>query len=231
VVAVGGDGTLHQLLQGLSLDSQVLGILPCGTGNDFARTLDLPRRLGARIRRLSRLRPRALDFGTANGVRFINSAGFGIDSETLKTRQRSRGRLGANYNVAFLRTLLRFRSVEARIACDDEVHAGRVCWVLAMNSPFIGGGTRIAPRASTDDGLLDLLLVKEASRFELLKYFPAAVRGTHLGLPITTYRQVKGLSISLAEHLDYLALDGELHLCGSDTVEIAVQAGGLRFLC
>jgi hypothetical protein len=57
------------------------------------------------------------------------------------------------------------------------------------------------------------------------------VRGTHLGLPITTYRQVRSLSISLAEHLDYLALDGELHLCGADRIEIAVQAGKLRFLC
>jgi diacylglycerol kinase (ATP) len=230
VLAAGGDGTLHQVLQRLDTAAQVLGVLPIGTGNDFARVLDFPARLGDRIKHLAGLTPAPLDFGTANGRRYINSGGFGIDSQTLATRQRSRGLVGRNYNAAFVATLFRLKSYRVEIDCDGEHLDGRYLWVLAMNSPYIGGGTLIAPRASVADGKLDVLLVKHTSKLNLLRYLPAAIKGRHLDSGLTVYRQAERVEVRLAEPLDYLALDGELQLCGESALRLEVCAGRLLFL-
>lgn len=230
VLAAGGDGTLHQVLQRLDTKSQVMGVLPIGTGNDFARSLDFPYGLAARIKHLANLRPKPIDYGTVNGQRYINSAGFGIDSQTLNTRQRSSGFLGRNYNAAFIATLPRMKAHSAEVDCDGERLDGDYCWILAMNSPCIGGGTLIAPQAEIDDGKLDLLLVKKTGMLNMLRYLPAAIKGKHLGLDLTVYRQAREIEIRLTAPLDYLALDGELQLCGSSRVRFKVAAGALLFL-
>jgi YegS/Rv2252/BmrU family lipid kinase len=230
VLAAGGDGTLHQVLQRLDTGAQVLGVLPIGTGNDFARSFDFPAGLAERIKRLGEFGVRQIDFATANGRRYINSGGFGIDSQTLKTRQRSRGFIARNYNAAFLVTLLRLQYYQAEVNCDGERLDGEYCWILAMNSPYIGGGTKIAPRSAVDSGQLDMLLVKRTGKLSLLSYLPAAIKGTHLELAPTIYRQARRIDIRLSEPLDYLALDGELTLCGSRTIEFEVKAGELMFL-
>ncbi|MBN2080568.1 YegS/Rv2252/BmrU family lipid kinase [bacterium] len=228
VLVVGGDGTLNQVLNHLDVDKQVLGILPAGTGNDFARVLKFPRRLADRIGHLAQLAPRPLDYGLINKRRFINSGGFGIDSRTLLTRQQSKGFVARNYNVAFLVSLFKLRSYSVKVDCDGERLDGEYFWVLAMNTPYIGGGTQIAPRAQINDGRLDLLLVKRTSRLNLARFLPATIKGRHLDLPLAVYRQAREVRVTLDQPLDYLALDGELALCGER--ELQIRAAGERLL-
>ena len=230
VLAVGGDGTLHQVLQRLDTGAQALGVLPAGTGNDVARSIDFPRRLAARIGRLADLQLQPTDFGTVNGRRFINSAGFGIDSEVLRVMRQGRGMVAQNYNLAFITTLLRLGAVQADVTCDGEQLDGRFFWMLGMNTPYIGGGTRIAPRALLDDGFIDMVLVRETGRFNLLRFLPAAVRGSHLNLDPVVYRQARRMTIRTEQPVDYVAIDGELEFCGKRTVTIEARPRELMFL-
>ncbi len=105
VLAVGGDGTLHQVLNALDLERQVLGIVPSGTGNDFVRTLNLPTGFTQAIAGLHALTLQPTDYGVINGMRYHNSAGFGLDSATLRLREERRNWLTRNYNMAFLMAL------------------------------------------------------------------------------------------------------------------------------
>jgi diacylglycerol kinase (ATP) len=230
VLSVGGDGTLHQVLQRLDLERQILGILPAGTGNDFARAIGFPRATAARLRHLVGLTAKHTDFGILNGVRFINCGGFGIDSQTLRVRHRSGGFLRRNYLAAFLVALLRMRANAAEIECDGECLDGCYYWVLAMNSTHIGGGTPIAPKADLDDGRLDIVLVKQTSKWNLLRLLPSALRGTHLGLPLCVHRQARHLRVIARSRVDYAALDGEEVFIGEHELTFRAVSGVLRFL-
>ncbi len=231
LLALGGDGTLHQVLQWLDLDRQALGLLPLGTGNDFARTIGYPARVRDKVARLSELAPIPTDFGEMCGQRFINSAGFGLDSDTLAVRvHHPNNRLLQNYNLAFISVLAKLQPAIAEIEIDGERFSGKYYWILAMNNRDIGGGTRIAPQALIDDGMLDFLLVSAESKFEMLRNLPAAIRGKHLGMKQVVYRQGRQLKCVCTSPVHYLAADGELHFHGKTTVEFSVKPGCLRML-
>jgi diacylglycerol kinase (ATP) len=237
VLACGGDGTLHHCLAALDLEQQVLGILPCGSGNDFASCLGFPRGMRQAIGHLSGLGVRATDIGLANGSRYINSAGFGIDTETLKLRRRS-GRLWQrHYKFLFIRALARMQPLPIRLSWSGSTDTGvseeqaGFFWVLAMNSPVIGGGTRIAPLSRLDDGLLDMVCIRRVGKLELLRRMPDAIAGRHLELAdLTLFRQVTSISVELDRPLDYLALDGELTLCSQSRLTFSVMPRALSFL-
>jgi diacylglycerol kinase family enzyme len=235
VLAIGGDGTLHQCLQRLDLGAQVLGILPAGSGNDFAATLGYPPGLRRALAHLAGLRPQPTDFGLANGTRYINSAGFGIDTATLLLRERSGAWLKRQYNLLFLRALQAMQpgAVTVTWTLADGTQgseSGRFFWLLGMNSPAIGGGTRIAPRAAVDDGLLDMVLIRAVSKLELVRRMPDAIAGRHLELPMTRYAQVASFVVEAAAPEPYLALDGELVLCAERRLEFRAQPRALAFL-
>jgi diacylglycerol kinase (ATP) len=231
VLAIGGDGTLHQVLQGMNLAEQALGLLPLGTGNDFARVIGYPRSLSAKAARLVELTPTPTDYGVMAGHRFINSAGFGLDSATLALREaHPKSRVLQNYNLAFIRVLASLQPVPARIELDGEPIDGLFYWALAMNNAYIGGGTRIAPQAKVDDGKLDALLVRADSKWELLVNLPRAIQGKHLGMRQVIYRQAALLRCVAEKPVRYLAADGELHFHGEKVVEFTACPGGLRML-
>ena len=231
VVAMGGDGTLHQVLQGLDLERQALALLPLGTGNDFARCIGYPALLRDKVSRLSELRVTATDFGIMSGCRYLNSAGFGIDSATLALRENNpKSKLFQNYNYAFVCVLSKLQPVAAKLEIDGKQMAGTYYWVLVMNNSFIGGGTRIAPQAVVDDGLLDVLLVSAESKLELLLNLPRAISGKHLGMKQVTCIQARHVLVRSEQPVRYLAADGELHFHGSAEVEFQASSGLLRML-
>lgn len=230
LLAVGGDGTFHQVLQSADVAAQVLGLLPSGSGNDLARSLNFPRGLRRSIAHLLTLTPRPIDFGTACGIRFHTCAGFGLDSASLRLRQSRLGLLRRNYIAAYLLALVRLTCPALEITYDDQQLAGRFYWVLAMNAPFIGGGIRIAPQAKLNDGLLDMVLVKQTSKLNMLCLTPRAIRGKHLSRPEVVFAQISAMSCVSETALDYLAVDGELHYVGERKVNFTVHPGGMALL-
>lgn len=230
VLAVGGDGTLHHVLNSADVAGQILGIVPAGTGNDFASAIGMPSQLDAAIAHLTQLKPVATDYGVINGVRYHNSAGFGLDAATLRLRETRKNMLTRNYNLAFLMALAGLRCPRLQIKYDGGEAEGRYFWVLAMNTRQIGGGTKIAPHADIADGLLDMVLVRETSKLNLIRHMPATLQGKHTNLPMICYEQVQTVSCVAAAPVDYLAVDGELRFCGEREISFAVRPGGMQFL-
>jgi diacylglycerol kinase family enzyme len=230
VVAVGGDGTLHQVLNACDPERQILGILPMGTGNDFARLIGYTGVLADRVWEMSTLRPRPTDFGTVAGFRYLNSAGIGLDSATLARRRTMVPWIARNYTLAFCLTLTGLHPFAGTITAGSYRRHGSFWWLLAMNNIHIGGGTPVAPRAQVDDGKLDMLLVDRITKPAVLALMPRALKGNHLGRSGVYYDQYPEIRIELNYPQQWLALDGELHEIDESELVFKCHPGGIRFL-
>ena len=231
VLVIGGDGTISQVVQRLDLESQVLVILPSGTGNDLARGLSLPRRMNSYLQALPNFTVREIDVWRINGRRFVNSAGFGLDAQVLTTMASSRGILARNYVLAFVATLPRLRAFHIRAEGDaGALTDGDVWWFVAMNSPFIGGGIPIAPNAKLDDGKLDIVAIHACSRWELALKLPKVLAGRHLKDSRVSFHQAGRLTVESLGQLAAVEGDGELLTLESKRSELT-HAGRLKVLC
>jgi len=226
VIAVGGDGTVQEILNGLMAAGTgpdggppVLGIVPGGSGNDLARSLGLPRApLDALAVALGE-GSQPLDLGSAsrNGtVRYFAAAGgAGFDAQVAhtmatKTHRWQRGQAG--YFLATLNELRRFKNRELRLrmATDQGARAveGRFLFVAFANGPYYGGGMQICPDASLVDGLLDVCLVGDISRFGALRELPGIYRAAHVDHPLVEIVRVREMAIE-GEAGTRVHLDGE----------------------
>ncbi|MFM8303792.1 MAG: diacylglycerol/lipid kinase family protein, partial [Actinomycetota bacterium] len=195
VLACGGDGTVQVLAEVAAECGGLLGIIPMGSGNDFARSLGLDHRspLGA-LAVIDTGHETRVDLGrvrTADGVvaLFTTVAHSGLDGEVNRWANSVRRLSGtALYAVAAVRTIARYRPTEMRIVVDGEEWAGRLWMVSVANSPCYGGGMRIAPPARIDDGRLEVVFVHDVSRAQVLTRFPRMIRGTHLGIDGVDHR-------------------------------------------
>jgi YegS/Rv2252/BmrU family lipid kinase len=230
VVAAGGDGTLHQVVRSADLMRQVVGILPLGSGNDFARNVRYPKGLKARAAHLLTLQPAPVDVATLNGRRYVNSGGFGVDATTLVLREELKGKIATNYIAVFLLALGRLETIEAEVIWDEGRLSGRWMWVLAMNNVHIGNGIPIAPRAKIDDGKLDVLLVKAVPKVKLLVEWPLVLAGKHESLADMRTFQTTALTVRSRKPVKTAACDGEIVPLGESEVRFEVLPRAMRFL-
>lgn len=187
VVAVGGDGTVNEVVNGIVGTPARLGILPAGSGNDLAWQLGLTRNLNRNLVTLTAGRIRNFDVGQINGERyFINGFGAGFDG-AVAGRVRSYLRYAhgyAAYLLAVLRTLATYRFRKVRLTIDGHVVFDQpMLFVSCCNGTTYGGGFKVAPSAKLDDGLLTVCAVDQVSRWYALRNLPKFTRGTHLTLP------------------------------------------------
>lgn len=225
VVAAGGDGTVHEVANGLlrareeGVDGAVLGVLPVGTGNDFAKLIGRARGLDGWLDVLSIGTPRAFDAGRArwDGAShwFVNGGGTGIDVEVVRQFVRRRGGKGPavwKYLSAVLRALVRYRPIPLRIRLDGRVIEGETMMIAATNGRCIGGGFWVCPDAEPDDGRFDICIVSRTSLMESLRALPMILRGTHAKHPrIQMHRAVTVEIEPLGPDPLFFQLDGELH--------------------
>lgn len=247
VVAVGGDGTLNEVVNGcFNRDGSAvsenfsLGLIPSGTGGDFGRrTLGLSNDPRRNARLIADGNIRSVDVGRVafdqGTVRyFVNIADCGIGGEVVaRVKRSSLGGAGLRGSAvllsASLTTLMRFRGRAASIDIDGEVLSRRVQQVVVANGRAFGGGMVIAPRAKIDDGLFDVVIVADMGRLEALRAMPALYRGTHLGhRAIETYRS-RRVRIT-PEHGDELLFDIEGEQVGRAPATITCMPGALRMV-
>ena len=210
VAACGGDGTVHEVVNGLANSDAVLGIVPCGRGNDLARALGLSRDVKDVVNTLVHGVERAIDLGRVGDRFFATVASLGFDT-TVAQRMRSRpSRLGGtvSYGLAILRTLFGYRSPFVRLRGDFGVFEGRVLLAATANAPFYGSGVKIAPDAVVDDGVLDVCIVADVSRWTVLRMFLRAYSGTHVGHSAVRVVQTRTLQIASDDPL-WIFADGE----------------------
>jgi YegS/Rv2252/BmrU family lipid kinase len=236
LLAVGGDGTVHEVVNGIyasgALGKVRLGVVPAGTGMDFARNTRVGRRLQATVGRILSGNERRVDLGLAGAYTpavFVNFAESGIGAAVVAHEARRRPMPGrAAYLVAALDAIRAQRNVPAAVKVDGvDAFDGPVVSVVIANGRYFGGGMRIAPRASMDDGLLDVLILGDFSRGELLAQIWKIYPGVHLSHSKVAW--LRGRSVELHLHgPSQLDLDGELY--GEGPYRFSILAAALRLL-
>jgi diacylglycerol kinase (ATP) len=198
LLVAGGDGTMHHAAQGLAGSECALGVIPLGSGNDLAGTLGIPPDLDAAVARALGGEIRRIDLARVGETYCIGYAGVGFDSEVTRFANEVkvlRGPLIYFYSV--IHTLITFEPPRMKVVHDEGVFEGRVMFTVVNNLPRFGGGMRIAPEARIDDGLLDLVIVKEVPKPVLMSIFPKVYSGRHVGHPAVTIVRTRRAEITI----------------------------------
>ena len=212
IVAMGGDGTLHEVLNGIADPSKVrLGIIPCGSGNDFAAVANIPASAQGALDVLLGCEARFTDYLECGGIRGINAIGTGIDVEILRRYNRMRLLKGsAAYLASLVLTLLRYRARRFSEAQAGETRSHSALIACAGNGQRIGGGIPICPGAKIDDGLLDIVIVDDTARYAIPGAFIKLLKRRVLELPTTTYRRDERLRVRADAPMP-IQIDGEIY--------------------
>ncbi len=223
VVSVGGDGTINEVVNGIhdagSLGEVTLGIIETGTGGDYIRTIGVPRLYEDACQRLMSRSRLTVDVGMVEYMNnnrpvrrlFVNFAGLGFDAEIVRRTTQQFKALGGmpSYLMGLLTTLICYQNQEVSLIIDGEVVDGKVCTVLISNGKYGGGGMMAAPEADLTDGLLDVLIIGNLTKGDLLRSLPRIYQGTHLSHPKVTLKRAREVEVRSARPLP-LQADGEL---------------------
>jgi YegS/Rv2252/BmrU family lipid kinase len=218
VVCAGGDGTLNEVVNGLmAIDESrrpALAIIPCGTGTDFARGLNLPRDLDRIAGTLKTRHTKGIDVGVVSFVRagqalsrhFINIAGLGFDGEVsdVVNQQGKRGGSAAYFLTVF-KVLAGYVNKRARVTLVAPDDTERVIddafnLIAVSNGRYFGGGMLVSPHSDPFDGLFDVIVIKAMGRGEFAMNFPKVYRGTHLSHPKVSEYRAREVRVDLLPH-------------------------------
>lgn len=235
IVAAGGDGTLNEVINGIKEKAgrTRVGLLPLGTGNDFARTIGMPIDLDAALEVLRAGKTRAIDLVrvTSDEVRYflnVSAGGFsGLVDEKLTPEMKKtwgplaylRGAAAALPELRAYRTTLAFDNAESLVL--DLYN------VVVANGRYVAGGTLIAPEASIDDGLLDISLIQKRSVAELVLLAAQVALGTHLSSDVIVFRRAAKLTVNSKPGM-WFNVDGEL--VGNEPARFEILPRALRFV-
>ncbi len=221
VIAIGGDGTLHEVAQILAGTDTALGIIPAGTGNDFVKTVGVPMVPEKAIDLIINGTPKAVDTVRINDRLFLNECGCGFDVMVLdyadKAKKLVKGILPYLYGV--LQTIFHFKDIHVTLSIDDEPAQERDILVLAVgNGRFIGGGIPIAPNAVPNDGLLDVLVVRGMTKPRMLSVLPGLLKGKIETFPETVHRYAR--KVHLEGSKIRINIDGEIVSMNQADIEV-----------
>lgn len=210
VVVCGGDGTVNLAIREFDLAKGTLALIPTGSGDDFAKVMGIPRKIRQACDVVLDGKVREVDVALANGIRYLGVAGLGFDSEVADFANRNvkflRG--SAVYLYAIFRVLPRFTPRPVRIRTENGTRDEHIMFAAVGNTRQYGGGIRITPDAIVDDGLLDLCIVHETTRVQLLKTLPKAYTGAHVRSPFVETGRGKEFHFSSEQAMAVYA-DGE----------------------
>lgn len=227
-VAFGGDGLVGAIAGELRQTDGVLGVLPGGRGNDFARALGIPLDPVAACDVLATGRIRRIDLGVAGTRTFVGVASCGFDSDANRIANQTRlvrGRLV--YTYGGIRALATWRPARFELVVDGVPRSMTGYTVAVANSSVYGGGMVIAPGAALDDGLLDLVLIAQLPRLRFLRLLPKVFRGEHAALPWVTIVRAREVEVRADRGFTMYA-DGEP--IAELPVKVSVEPAAIRVL-
>ena len=237
IVVMGGDGSIHEAVNGVmaSNGGAALGVIPAGSGNDFAKANAIPAHATDAAElladRLASDTPlRQVDLGCMNGRYFANGAGMGFDAKVSAIANSIRFPLGdAVYLLAVVRGLISgVITPQLRMECDDETLEGQFTLANFSNGQWVGSVFPIAPMAKNNDGLLDLVYVDALSRSRILRLLPKLLKGKHMSEPEAHHLTITTCRVE-AESPIPSHLDGE-NQAPQTLFEIEVVPGALTLL-
>ncbi len=228
VVAVGGDGTVHEVAAACAGTGRIMGILPAGSGNDYVKALEVGTSLRRALEVLVGGKVRVVDTAEVNGVPFNNGLGIGFDAEVAAGVAEAPLYLGGTgrYLWSVGRLLKNFRCHEARLTLDGRVIKARTILVAVALGTTYGSLFRLTPDAVLDDGLFDVIWSEEVNRAEVLRLIPAALRGTLSRQRKVHTARAREVEVELAEEVP-AHVDGEM-LANTRRFQARVLSGTLR---
>ena len=239
VVAVGGDGTINEVANGLVGTERHLGVIPAGSGNDFIKSVGIPKNPGEALDRLLSGEPRAIDVATircSDGDRngneryFVNGVGIGFDAAVAVRTKQIRYLTGVPlYLAAVFQVMGRYTSPEFSITTDHGEIAGRRLLIAIGNGSCAGGGFYLTPDAVVDDGQLDVCLIDDIPVRTILRLLPTVLWGGHKKAKEAKFLRSKHITVRSADKF-YVHADGEIVGSNVTTVSVGLVPNGLTLV-
>ncbi len=239
MVAVGGDGTVNEVAAGAIKSQKIMGVIPTGTGNDFARALGRMDPLGRKLKSLHDYIHRAvsgnirrIDVGSiqidAAEYLFVNGVGIGFDAEVAKESFTIHHLKGiSKYLLAVAKTLSKYKSSLMKIELDDRTIEQETFLVAIGNGVSSGGGFLLTPHAILDDGIFDACIVSDVSIAKALRILPRVLNGTHEKHHEVFLTKTKHITIH-SESPVSIHRDGEVSLSKANDIEVQIVPNSLR---
>jgi len=237
-VAVGGDGTINEVVNGLIGTNRTLGILPSGSGNDFSKSIGVPRSTAAALEIIRAGKSKRIDVGSVacsvdsnsrnqSHRLFVNGVGIGFDAAVAaKTFEIPHFSGTMLYLVAVLKTLGKYRSPLFRISIDGRTKESHNLLVAIGNGSCAGGGFYLTPDAKLDDGQLDVCMIEEMSIARIFQLIPRVMRGKHSAFKGVEFQ--RGASIKIHGYSPFFVhADGEIVGDGVTNVQVSLVARAL----
>ena len=226
VVAVGGDGTINEVLNGLQVENANFGIIPSGSGNDFISAAGIPTDTEKALDLILYGETKPTDFMLCGGIRGMNIIGTGIDVDILKrcrTFKVLKGKL--QYLVSLIISLLKFEFYKFFIEKNDEKVEQEGLIVAVGNGSQFGGGIRMCPEAKIDDGLLDFVVAGKLKKSKIPGAFIKLMQGKILEQDFTTFERRENVKITFDKPVT-IQIDGELY--ENIDFDVSIVKGGLK---
>ena len=235
VVAVGGDGTINEVMNGLVNSKKALGILPFGSGNDFAKATNIPHNIHEAIRVIINNKRKLIDIGkvtTSNQIKnifklseeryFINGIGVGFDASVAYESSKIKILRGLPlYITSIFKALLTYRIPNFSLQLDDEDFNNRYFLIAVGNGQSSGGGFYLTPNAKLDDSKFDVCYVDNITLLEIIKFFPSVLKGLHGKYKKVHFTQAKRISVASVDGF-FVHADGEIVGNNISKVEISI---------
>jgi YegS/Rv2252/BmrU family lipid kinase len=236
VVAVGGDGTLNEVVNGIARREVELATIPLGTGMDFVRTYGIPTAFDGAVVVARDGRPRTIDAGlvryrTWSGDEaerwFANVGSVGMSGAVAQRANGMSKALGgkATFFYALTRVFLEWENTEVTVVLDDTERHGRMHDVIVANGAWHGGGMKLAPGAQPDDGLFEVVLIGDVGKIDFLTTAPKIYKGKHVHHPKVEVLRSARVQVDAAEHLP-IEVEGEQ--VGTTPAAFEIVPGALR---
>lgn len=241
VVAVGGDGTINEVANGLIGSSKVLGILPSGSGNDLIKSIGIPADFAGSFEKLLDARITQIDCATVQcsiknletvqqARYFLNGVGIGFDAAVAERTTRAKYLSGTTlYILAVFQTLGKYASPTFKTTFDSTSRVSKNLLIAIGNGCCAGGGFYLTPNARVDDGYLDLCMIDEISIPKILAIIPKVMKGKHQSEKEVTMGRAKVISVEASEPF-YVHADGEIVGRSVNNVQMAIVEKGLKVI-
>ena len=212
IIALGGDGTLHEVLNGLHDPTACrLGLIPSGTGNDFAEKIGLPLQADKAVSLIMEDRLQATDYLEVDGVRCMNVAGIGMDVDVLERCQKGKSKGKLKYLKSLVQSLFAYKGIKVEIEADGVKQTRDVLIAAACNGSQFGGGIKICPTADVADGKISAVIVDcIGGKWKIIKAFIQLLKGKILDYSATTHFLCDAVKF-MPENKCTVQLDGELY--------------------
>jgi YegS/Rv2252/BmrU family lipid kinase len=210
IVAIGGDGTINEIVNGLIGGSAKLGIIPVGSGNDFVRALKIPLRVTDALDILIAMKSRSIDIGKAGDRYFQNGLGIGFDAWVVeKTLKVKKLRGTAIYLYSVLKTIYTYKPPVVHLQYNQVNRTEKFYMITVGNGVSLGGGFKLTPNALLDDGMFDLNIIRDLKKWEIYQNLLGVFSGKHIYLEQVTTGRTDHLKIQSEEGFA-AHVDGEL---------------------